>query len=167
MTNFREILIEFNQLGLEFVIIGGVVARVHGSTYATDDLAVCYARTEENLLKIAGWLQRHHASLRGAPSDLPFSPDVQTLRAGLNFTFATDVGSIDFLGEVQPIGFYPDLVKHAIIVEVYGTQCRIVDLDTLIRIKKKIGRAKDNAIALELEAIKELLEKKQTNSPTS
>ena len=161
MTKFREILLEFNQLGIEFVIIGGVAARIHGSSYVTDDLDVCYARSEENLRKISDWLEGHHASLRGAPANLPFVPDVNTLRAGSNFTFLTDVGNVDFLGEVQPIGFYPTVLQHSFSVEVFGIQCRIIDIDTLIQIKKIISRAKDTVVALELEAIKELERRKR------
>ena len=162
MTKFQEILLEFTQLGIEFVIIGGVAARIHGSSYATDDLHVCYERSKKNLQKISDWLQRHHASLRGAPANLPFVPDVNTFHAGLNFTFLTDVGSIDFIGEVQPVGFYPTVLQHSLSLEVFGIQCRIIDIDTLIQIKKIISRPKDLAVALELEAIKELQRDKKS-----
>ncbi len=156
MTKFRDILQEFSQEGIEFIIIGGLAARIHGSCYTTDDLDLCYARTPGNLERIAKWLQRHNAALRGASPGLPFIPDVPTLQCGLNFAFSTDVGDIDFLGEVQPVGFYADIIKHSLYVDVYGIQCRVVDIDTLILIKKKIARSKDIPVALELEAIKEL-----------
>ena len=46
-------------------------------------------------------LQPFHPHLRGAPNDLPFQWDEKTLRAGSNFTLATEVGSIDLLGHVS------------------------------------------------------------------
>lgn len=46
---------------------------------------------------------------RGAPSGLPFEWSVTTLRRGLNFTLATDLGPIDLFGEVAGGGTYEEL----------------------------------------------------------
>ena len=159
MTRVKEVLSELHSLGIEFVIIGGVAATIHGSTYTTNDLDLCYRRTPKNLDKLASWLQSHKATLRGASSDLPFIPNGKTLQAGLNFTFSTDFGDVDFLGEVQSVGSYDEVIKNSDVIEVFGVPCPVLNLTTLINIKKKIGRPKDTAVAIELEAIKELLEK--------
>lgn len=160
MVRIREVVTELHQRGIDFIIIGGIAAGIHGSTYTTEDFDVCYSRTEENLKKLSDWLQIHHARLRGAPADLPFTPDVLTLRSGLNFTLETDLGDIDFFGEIQSVGYYSDVLQRSVIIEVYDIPCRIINLETLIAVKRKTGRSKDIAVAIELEAIKELLEKK-------
>ena len=49
----------------------------------------------------SGWPRRCMeigVALRGAPADLPFTPDARTLENGANFTFDTEWGSFDILG---------------------------------------------------------------------
>ena len=86
---------------VECVIIGGVAASLYGSSRLTQDLDVCYARNPPNLERLATALRSVNAKLRNAPADRPFVLDAETLRHGLNFTFTTDVGSLDLLGEVR------------------------------------------------------------------
>ena len=83
------------------MIVGGVAAALHGSSLLTNDLDLCYSRQATNLKQLAEALQSVHAQLRNAPEGLPFILDAETLQRALNFTFATDVGDIDFLGEVR------------------------------------------------------------------
>lgn len=91
------------------VIVGGVAAAIHGSSLLTSDLDVCYGRDVSNLARLAGALQSVHARLRNAPEGLPFILDSETLKRGLNFTFTTDIGDLDLLGEVRGIGNYEDV----------------------------------------------------------
>jgi len=81
--------------GVDFVIVGGVAAALHGSSIPTYDLDVCYDRSHSNLDRLAQALLAVHAVLRGAPTGLPFVPDAETLRCGLNFTLDTDIGPLD------------------------------------------------------------------------
>jgi hypothetical protein len=39
--------------GVEFVIVGGVSATLHGSAQVTDDLDICYSRSADNLQRLA------------------------------------------------------------------------------------------------------------------
>jgi hypothetical protein len=64
--------------GVAFVLIGGVAGIALGSSLATFDLDICYERSEPNLERLAAALQELHATLRGAPPDLPFRPDART-----------------------------------------------------------------------------------------
>jgi hypothetical protein len=74
------------------VIVGGVAAAIHGSILLTNDLDVCYARDSANLEQLVAALQSVHARLRNVPEGLPFILDSETLKRGLNFTFATSSG---------------------------------------------------------------------------
>src|SRR6185436_9146272 len=93
--------------------------------------------------------------LRGAPPGLPFKWDEKTVRMGLNFTLVTKLGDIDLLGEVAGGGDYKALFPHSTVEEMYGTRCRCVNLDILIRMKRAAGRPKDLLAAGELEALLE------------
>src|SRR5687767_15843037 len=84
---------------VDCVIVGGVAAAIHGSLILTNDLDVCYARHATNLDRLAEALRSVRARLRNAPEGLPFVLDAETLKRGLNFTFTTDVGDLDLLGE--------------------------------------------------------------------
>jgi hypothetical protein len=87
---------------------------------------------------------------------LPFTLDKQTLAQGMNFTFQTDFGDIDLLGELSGVGQFPDLARDAVLVELYGIQILVASLDSLIRSKRAAGRPKDLNVLPELEALKAL-----------
>src|ERR1044072_2556845 len=140
---------------VECVIIGGVASTLYGSALLTNDLDVCYARNNGNLEKLATALRSVNAKLRNAPPDLPFLLDAETLRHGLNFTFSTDVGSLDLLGEVRGIGFYEDVVAQAIDYELLGYVFPVIEINKLILAKRTAGRPKDMVAVAELEALVE------------
>lgn len=140
---------------IECVIIGGVASTLYGSTILTNDLDVCYARNAGNLEKLATALRSVNAKLRNAPPDLPFLLDADTLRRGLNFTFTTDVGSLDLLGEVRGVGLYEDVVAQAITYELLGYLFPVIEINKLVLAKRTAGRPKDMIVVVELEAILE------------
>lgn len=140
---------------IDCVIIGGIAASAHGSSQETSDLDVCYARDPDNLDRLTVALLAVHATLRGAPKDIPFRLDAQTLQHGLNFTFDTDIGPLDLLGEVRGVGGYSHCLEGCIQIEMFGNVFKILALDKLIAAKRAAGRPKDRAMLLELEAILE------------
>jgi len=155
MTEFRALIEVLATAEIEFILIGGFAATVHGSARLTQDLDILYSRSPENLGRIVRALERHSPYLRGAPPGLPFRLDEQTLRMGLNFTLTTSLGSLDLLGEIPGGGAYEDLRSHAIEVELFGRTCLCLDLTTLIRVKRAAGRPKDLEQIGELERILE------------
>jgi hypothetical protein len=80
---------------VEFIVVGGVAARAHGSARLTNDLDVVYRRTPENIDRLASTLAPYSPYLRGAPAGLPFRFDVDAIRRGLNFTLTTSFGDLD------------------------------------------------------------------------
>ncbi len=138
---------------IECVIVGGVAGTLHGSAIPTTDLDVCYSRSPANLVRIATALHSVNARLRNAPPDLPFLLDAETLRKGMNFTFITDVGDLDLLGEVRGIGFYDKAAEGASSFELLGYRFTVIALEKLILAKRTAGRAKDMIAVAELEAI--------------
>ena len=110
MTNFEQLLQTLAAHGVEFIIVGGVAATVHGSSRLTQDLDIVYSRDPENLRRLVASLAPYKPYLRGAPPGLPFHWDAETLRQGLNFTLTTTLGDIDLLGEITGGGGYEDLL---------------------------------------------------------
>lgn len=142
---------------VECVIVGGVAAAIHGSSLLTNDLDVCYSRDPANLRQLADALQSVHARLRNAPEGLPFILDAETLQRGLNFTFATDIGDLDLLGEVRGVGHYDEVRANSVTVELFGYRFFVIDIGKLIVAKRAAGRPKDLIALPELEAIQEAL----------
>ncbi len=142
-----------NAHGVEFIVIGGWAAALHGSERSTSDVDVVYSRTPENIRRLAEALKAHQPYLRGAPPGLPFHWDEPTIQAGLNFTLTTDLGYLDFLGEVAGGGTYQQLLASTVEVEALGLKCRCVTLERLIQLKRAAGRAKDLEAIAELQTI--------------
>lgn len=139
----------------DFILVGGLAAAVHGAARATYDVDVVYARTRDNVARLASALAPLRPYLRGAPPGLPFSWDAATISRGLNFTLTTTAGDIDLLGEIVYGGTYDQLLPHTECVSVFGIECRCLSLERLIAVKRAAGRPKDFEAIAELEAIAE------------
>jgi hypothetical protein len=143
---------------VEFVVIGGVAIRAHGSAYVTVDLDICYARNRENLARITRALANQNPRFRDFPSELPFVWDERTLQHGTNFTMVTALGEIDLLGEVTGLGDYHAVQAHSTIIPIFDLPCQVLSLEGLIIAKRAAGRPKDLMVLPELEALVELSE---------
>ncbi|MBC7815960.1 MAG: hypothetical protein IAG10_03570 [Planctomycetaceae bacterium] len=153
IANFVELLPVLDRHRVEFILIGGGAGIVHGSQRVTTDVDVVYSRHADNVARLAEALKPHRPYLRGAPPGLPFRWDAPTIFAGLNFTLTTDLGDIDFLGEVAGGGTYEQLLPFTIELTAFGVTCRCVTLDRLIQLKRAAGRPKDLEAIAELQAI--------------
>jgi hypothetical protein len=142
--------------GVEFAVIGGQAAVLHGAPIPTYDVDLSYRRSKENLERLAAALRTLHPTLRGAPPDLPFQLDAQSLALGANFTFNTSAGPLDLLGWVEPLGTYDDFISRTTIIDVAGLTLHVISLEDLIAVKRHLGRPKDRLVLVQLEAIQRL-----------
>jgi hypothetical protein len=71
-----------------------------------------------------------------------------------NLYFATELGLIDLLGLLPPIGDYATVAARAVPRELEGRTCRVLSLDDLIEVKAFVGRPKDRLVEVELRAIR-------------
>ncbi len=155
MIDLQRVLVELDRASVEFIVVGGVAATLHGSARLTQDLDIVYARTPENITRLAATLAPWKPYLRGAPAGLPFRWDAQTVRQGLNFTLTTTRGDLDLLGEIVGGGGYDALLPHAEVARVFGCDVRCLGLRKLIEVKRAAGRPRDLEVIAELEALAE------------
>ena len=141
--------------GVDFVVIGGVCATLHGSARVTYDLDICYSRAPANLRRLTEALARFHPRPREFPLGLPFLWDERTLGEGAIFTLQTDIGEIDILAEVAGLGDFEAVQAKSITVEAFDRTILTLDLAALIAAKRATGRAKDLAALAELEGLLE------------
>jgi hypothetical protein len=140
---------------VDFVLIGGVAARLHGSPSITRDLDICYSRADENLLRLVDALRQLEARLRGVDDEVPFRLDAATIKAGGNFTFTTRAGSLDVLAWPSGVAGYDELAANAEHLDLGDFTVTVTDLDDLIRMKTAAGRAKDRAEVEILVAVRD------------
>jgi hypothetical protein len=146
---------------VRFVLIGGFAGRLWGSNTVTNDLAICYARDRPNLEALASALRELGATLRGAPKDLPFLLDAQTLERGDHFTFETKFGDLDCLGTPAGSKGFQDLVDGSAEMVVDSVRVLVAALQDLIRLKRTAGRPKDLVEVEILAALREEIERKR------
>lgn len=138
------------------MVIGGIALTLHGSALITADTDAMYDRTAENVERLAGVLADLEVRLREAPDDLPFKPDVRTLRAGNNFTFTTKFGDLDLMGQVDGIASYQQLRKSAKRLKLGKRTLLVAGIEDLIAMKTAAGRNKDLRGLDDLEALRRL-----------
>ncbi|MGZ8795047.1 MAG: hypothetical protein ACXW0F_10460 [Gaiellaceae bacterium] len=143
---------------VDFVLIGGLAGVAHGSSYPSYDIDIAYAGGKKNLERLASALQDLGATLRGAPSTLPFQLDARTLKAGAHFTFQTSYGSLDIVAEPDGAPSYDKLKAAAgAPVEFEGELIFVASLDHLIAMKEAAGRTKDKLMATEYRVLSDEL----------
>jgi hypothetical protein len=155
MIKLEQTLIVLAQNQVDFVIVGGVAATLHGSARATFDLDLCYSREGVNLTRLADALTPFRPKLRDVPGDLPFLWDAGTLRNGLNFTLSTDLGDLDLLAEIPGLGGFSQVKDASVPVDLFGLPFLVLTLEGLISARKAAGRPKDLTSLAELEALRE------------
>lgn len=163
----RPLLQALDRQGVDFVLVGGLAGLAHGSSYPTYDLDIAYSRDRQNLRRLVDALREIGVTLRGAPADLPFQLEVEALANGANFTFETEFGSFDILGDVAGIKSYDELRRDSKVDEVFGMQVRIASLDHLIAMKRAANRAKDQLMAMEYIELADEIRKSEGRGKSS
>lgn len=138
---------------VDFVVVGGVCAALHGSPISTEDLDVVHARTEDNLDSLEAALRELGAVYRLQP-ERRLSPPRSALSGPGHQLLICDQGSLDILGVIDPGLDFDALLPHTQEVDLgEGLRVRILDLPTLIRTKEALGRPKDLLAVLHLREV--------------
>jgi hypothetical protein len=154
IPDYRLLMTALVDHDVDFVIVGAVALVLHGSGRVTRDLDICYSRERPNLNRLASALTPFTPTLRGAPVDLPFVLDAETLRCGLNFTLTSTAGDIDLLGEITGLGTFTVVERFSERVRVFDKDVRVLSLDGLERAKRAAGRLKDLSDLAEIQEIR-------------
>jgi hypothetical protein len=150
MPDLEKLLERLIQHDVEFILIGGYAAMMHGAPNATFDVDVCSPMDRGNIEKVHAALADLEPVHRETPH-IPFR-----VRDGFkNCYLSTTLGKLDLLGLVSGVGDYTAAAAHSIEMELPIGKFRVLDCESLITAKLAAGREKDLLVVKQLRAILE------------
>lgn len=142
---------------VQYVLIGGVAANVHGYPLPTEDVDITPATDARNLRRLADALAELRARLRtGRGSSVDFPIDPKMLATAEIWRLRTKHGDLDIVLRPDGTAGYADLRRDAA-PERLGESLtvQVASLADVIRSKEAANRAKDQAA---LPALRQTLE---------
>ncbi|HWG47377.1 MAG TPA: hypothetical protein VN688_31730 [Gemmataceae bacterium] len=142
---------------VDFIVVGGVCATLHGAPVNTFDIDLVHSRAPENIERLLRALEeldgyfREHGERRLRPAHSHLASSGHQL-------LMTKAGPLDLLGTISNDQGYDELLSQAPVVTIRkGFGVRLLDLATLIAVKEELGRDKDKAM---LAVLRHTLEEK-------
>lgn len=153
MSDLNRLLQRLCDAEIEFVIVGGFAAMLHGSTLLTRDLDVCAVLSSANVAKLRNILRDLNPTHRLTPQRFSFLDNPSPGVAVQNLYLETELGPVDILTSILGVGDFERVRASSVEVELFGRQCRVISLEDLIKAKETLGREKDLFSAKELRAV--------------
>lgn len=138
---------------VEFIVIGGVAAILHGVSRVTSDLDIAAPLSRDNLERLLRALEPHRPVHATRPDLRLLDEPIERLMTFRLLLIETALGRLDVLPRVEPIGDYG--VLQAVDMTLAGHVVRVIERHQLITVKESLSRPKDREVALELRAIDE------------
>ncbi|MCH2534625.1 MAG: hypothetical protein MK008_09320 [Bdellovibrionales bacterium] len=156
MNDLNLLLKTLLESKLEFLVVGGFAAVVHGSSYVTKDLDITMLMSADNVEKLRNALKKFDPKHRMNPSFKPsFLEEPKSIDGLNNIYLETTAGILDIVTLNKSLGSFEDLKSRALTVELFGYDCLVLSLDDLINIKESMNRTKDKIVLEELKQIKQ------------
>lgn len=155
--DFLEILKTLREHRVDFIVVGGVCAVLHGAPVSTFDLDLVHSRAEDNIERLLAVLEQLQARYRTS-SAKTLRPARSHLSSAGHQLLMTCFGPLDLLGEIGAAHGYDELVRQTVEVEVGGDlKVKVLNLPTLIQVKEETAGDKDRAV---LAILRRTLEEK-------
>lgn len=147
----RALIQTLAKFEVQFVIVGGIAAAMHGIPNETPDLDIVCPRSDDNNRLLLQALSALDAHLKGAVDSAP--PLSPALLDETIVTFSTEAGELDIIFEAKGGFAFNDLTPSAVSVKVGETDVLLVAAPELAAMKRATNRPKDQATLLGLEAV--------------
>ena len=158
-----ELLRALRDREVEFIVVGGMAAVIGGVPIVTRDVDILRDRSPANVARLLAALTSLDAVYRGDHRRL--RPDAPHLSGLGRLLLETRLGVLDVLGSVEDETTYDDLVPHSDLVDLGGFEVRVLSLERLLELKRKMGRPKDKLMVLEIEATLDEQRKARAGAP--
>lgn len=146
-TDYQDLLHEFVEAKVEFVLVGGWAVAVHGHGRATDDIDILVRPTEQNATRVLAALHRF-----GAPLDAHSITEGLFAEPRYGYRLGRKPLLIEILTTIDGISF-DDALVEAVEVTVGSVSIPVIGKAALLLNKRAAGRTKDLA---DIEALKKL-----------
>ena len=150
--SFREILEALNQHQVDYIVVGGVAAVIHGAPTTTFDLDALIRVNQANAERLAQALSELEARFRERTETI--RPTTADILAGGPLLLMTRAGPLDILSYIGDRQRYEDLLNASSEIRMNVGAIRVLSIEALIDEKKRMGRTKDIAAAELLEAVR-------------
>jgi hypothetical protein len=148
--NLESLLATLASSDVEFIVVGLLAAVAQGAPVTTHDLDIVHRRTPENVARLVDILvNRLDARYRGHPEVL--RPTVEILSGIGHSLLQTSAGPLDVLGAIEGGRDYEALLPDSRRIEISGHALHVLDLATLIDLKRGSTRLKDQMVLPVLE----------------
>jgi hypothetical protein len=141
---------------VDFVVIGGFAALLHGSALPTIDLDITPGSTRQNLERLASALRELDARVHvpGQAEGLRFDCSAATIARARTWNLVTSCGPLDISMEPDGTHGYEDLRRGRVRIELDTLPVPVACLADVVRSKEAAGRDKDR---LALPLLRKLL----------
>jgi len=137
---------------VDFIVVGGTAAVLHGAPISTRDLDIVHARNPDNVQRLLTVLDGLDARIRDrAGRDL--APSKNALVGTGQSLLMTRLGPLDCLGALHDGRDFEALIGHTIQLSDASLTIRVLDLHTLIAVKTEAGRPRDLLVVPLLTAL--------------
>ena len=142
---------------VDYVLIGGLAATLHGSPLRTGDADICPASSPENLERLAAALRAIDARIRSADAatGLVFACDAKFLGGVELLNLATKFGDLDVCFRPAGVGGYDELRRNAVALALDDLVLPVAALTDIIRSKESADRPRDRSALPTLRALLE------------
>ncbi|OAD22636.1 hypothetical protein THIOM_001550 [Candidatus Thiomargarita nelsonii] len=140
--------------GVEFIVVGGAAAVLHGAPTATVDLDIVHRQTSDNVNRLMNVLTSLDTIYRD-PAGRHIVPTKDDLMGKGQLNLSTDLGPLDPLCRLHDGRGFDELIPHSVVLSDSGKSIRVLDLDTLIEIKDSTKRPRDKLVVSLLVALRE------------
>lgn len=138
---------------VEFIVVGGAAAVIHGAPVTTQDLDIVPQQAQENLDRMLDVLNQLDTRFRPVRADRDIAPSAVHLAGNSQLNLITRHGPLDVLLRLDDARGFDELVRQSHEISDGDLRFRVIDLDALIEIKRSTGRARDALVVPMLLAI--------------
>ena len=142
-SELKRLMLELTDAQIEFVVVGGLAAVLHGVPIATFDLDIVHSRSVENVERLCKVLSTLDASSRLHPESAHLVPGPDVLQGPGHALLRTRLGPLDLLGSVEGGLTFEELATQSVVFEVDGRSLRVLSLQALADLKAGAIRPKD------------------------
>jgi hypothetical protein len=135
---------------VEFIVVGMLAAVAQGAPVTTHDLDIVHRRTPVNVARLVDVLvNKLDARYRGRPDVV--RPTIDILTGPGHSLLQTSAGPLDVLGTIEGGRDYDALLPRSRRIEISQHSVHVLDLATLIELKRGSTRLKDQMVLHILE----------------